>query len=173
MIGTSNSKYIIPHLVARHIPQSVSDLAVNVKKVEEVRHWLRDRLGKRGMLVLTGPAGDLLLTLVHVSLTAWAWVLELKYWLAVAHYSVLLHLKVVGRLPVWGLSVENLVSTLKSGSTQWNRCDFRDNIDYFAWWILYSSLKNIKRLTTEKDQRNLGFQGTVFNIRFLTSLTTW
>ena len=74
MIGTSNSKYMSPHLVARHIPQSVSDLAVNVKKVEEVRHWLRDRLGKRGMLVLTGPAGDLLLTLVHgfcpVSLTA-------------------------------------------------------------------------------------------------------
>ena len=64
------SRYISPHLVARHIPQSVSDLAVNVKKVEEVRHWLRDRLGKRGMLVLTGPAGDLLLTLVHVSLTA-------------------------------------------------------------------------------------------------------
>ena len=61
MIGTSNCKYISPHLVARHIPQSVSDLAVNVKKVEEVRHWLRDRLGKRGMLVLTGPAGDLLL----------------------------------------------------------------------------------------------------------------
>ena len=66
MSGISNSKYIIPHLVARHIPQSVPDLAVNVKKVEEVRHWLRDRLGKRGMLVLTGPAGDmLLLTLVH------------------------------------------------------------------------------------------------------------
>jgi len=43
--------------IERHIPQSVSDLAVNVKKVEEVRHWLRDRLGKRGMLVLTGPAG--------------------------------------------------------------------------------------------------------------------
>lgn len=69
MIGTSNSKYISPHLVARHIPQSVSDLAVNVKKVEEVRHWLRDRLGKRGLLVLTGPAGDLLL------LTFGSWVL--------------------------------------------------------------------------------------------------
>ena len=61
--------------------------------------------------------------------------------------------------------MENLVSTLKSGSTQWNRCDFREDSDYFVGF--YTEVLEIKkRLTTEKDQRNLGFQGTVFNIRF-------
>jgi len=43
--------------IDRHVPQRVSDLAVNSKKVEEVRQWLQDHQGKRGLLVLTGPAG--------------------------------------------------------------------------------------------------------------------
>jgi len=43
--------------IERHVPQRVSDLAVNSKKVEEVRQWLQVNQGKRGLLVLTGPAG--------------------------------------------------------------------------------------------------------------------
>jgi len=43
--------------IERYVPQRVSDLAVNSKKVDEVRQWLQAHQGKRGLLVLTGPAG--------------------------------------------------------------------------------------------------------------------
>ena len=44
--------------ISRHQPASVDDLAVNKKKVEEVRSWVSSSVsGSGGILLLTGPAG--------------------------------------------------------------------------------------------------------------------
>ena len=44
--------------IYNHVPTSIDDLAVNNKKIDEVRSWLLDSIDKGGILVLSGPAGS-------------------------------------------------------------------------------------------------------------------
>ena len=120
----------------RYVPQRVSDLAVNSKKVDEVDHnanqlnpshrsdWAAScSLNKPIMLTLRCASGC---KLTRVKEDFWCWLdlqVSLNFWSfwSIKHIIYMTSLKVVERQPAWQLSVRNLGFILRNGSTQLSR----------------------------------------------------
>ena len=108
----------------------------------QVRQWLQDHQGKRGLLVLTGPAGK-------QNFWSCFWSLDL----------ILATLKVVERQPAWLLSARSWGFMSRNGSTRQSRLIFTEFLNIIQFprcnrWIMGRGLMRS------------GFQETAFSIRW-------